>query len=283
MASSKPDIFSYLDYRSFLKDAIERIQAESPVMTFRNFARLAGFSSPNFLQQVIQRKRNLGSANTLATAKAFKLNRHETDFFQSLIGYDQARDLDEKNHFYQKIAKNKRYSTVKTLDKSQFEAFSHWFIPVVRELVTHKDYNGSDAWIADRISPSITATQVAHALETLERLGLIAKNAATGKWNPTEMVISTDSEVADLAFRNYHMAAIQLAHRAVKNIPSRARDIRSVTIGLPKGAYLELKSRLEAVWKDLLSFAGQYRESEIVYQVNMQVFPLTREGKQPRA
>ncbi len=276
---TKPDIFIYLDFRLFLKDAFEAVQAASPKMSFRTFAKKSGFSSPNFLQMVIQGKRNLSSTYAVAAAKAFKLNRQETEFFQNLVGYDQARSLDEKNLFYQKILKNKRYTTVKTLDKSQYEFFSQWYIPVVREMMTHKDFNGESAWIAERIHPKVTPAQVDSAKEILLKLDMIRRNGETGGWSLTDSVISSESEATHLALRNYHMAAIQLAHDSLKVFTPSERDVRSVTIGLSESAFGELKTRLEAVWRGGLGFAGTPQKADAVYQVNLQLFPLTREKK----
>ena len=275
----KPDIFTYLDYRAFLRDAFASLQTAAPRLSYRTFAKKAGFSSPNFLQQVIQGNRTLSSTNAIAASKAFKLNRAETEFFQNLVGYGQARSLDEKNLFYQKILKNKRYTAVKTLDKSQYEFFSQWYIPVVRELMTHPGFSGESGWIAERIFPKVTAAQVESAREVLLRLGLVRQPEAGGGWKLVDPVISTDSDATHLAMRNYHRAAIQLAHDSLKTFSQSERDVRSVTIGLTHAAFAELKAKMETVWKEVLDFAGSQENAEAVYQVNLQLFPLTRERK----
>lgn len=276
---NKPDVFTYLDYRVFLGDAFAALQAASPQLSYRTFAKKAGFSSPNFLQMIIQRTRNLNSTNAVAAAKAFRLSKPETEFFQNLVGYDQAKSIDEKNLFYQRILGNKRYVTIKDLDKSQYEFYSHWYIPVVRELLTHRDFRGESAWIAERIHPRITVAQVEAARELLIKLGMIRRDPASGRWILADAVISTESDTAHLALRNYHMAAIQLAQDALKEFPPDERDVRSVTLGLSESAYTELKARLETVWKEVLDFAGMQQEVDQVYQVNLQLFPLTRKRK----
>jgi uncharacterized protein (TIGR02147 family) len=231
---------------------------------------------------VIQGKRNLSSAYSMVAAKAFKLNKHETEFFRNLVGYDQARNLDEKNLFYQKILRNKRYTNVKTLDKSQYDFFSHWYIPVVRELLTHKDFNGEAAWMAERIFPRVTVAQIEAAVELLRKLDLARRDEATGKWTLSDHVVSTSSEATHLGLRNYHMSAIQLAHDSLKHFGPDRRDVRSVTVGLSEAAFAELKSRMENVWKELMEFAGAQQEADSVYQVNLQLFPLIKAKKDPR-
>ena len=274
---SNPDIFTYIDYRAFLKDAFDALKTGSPRLSFRTFAKKAGFSTPNFLQMIIQGQRNLSSTNVVATARAFKLSKHETDFFQNLVGYDQAKSLDEKNIYYQNILRNNRYASTQTLDKSKYEFLTHWYIPVVRELLVHKGFDGRSAWIAARVFPRITVAQVEAAKTLILKLGLAQFEESTGKWGLVDAVLSTESEVAHLGIRNYHMAAIQLAHDSLKVFGPGERDVRSITIGLSESAYGELKSRMENVWKEVLEFAGTQQEIEKVYQVNFQMFPLTRE------
>ncbi len=275
----KPDIFTYLDFRLFLKDAFEALKAGAPRLSYRTFAKKAGFSSPNFLQMVIHGKRSLNSTYAIAAAKGFKLNKQETEFFQNLVGYGQSRNLDEKNLFYQRILRNKRYTAVKTLDKSQYDYYSHWYIPVIREMLIHKGFDGRSEWIAERIYPRITPAQVDSALALLQALDLVGKDPESGKWRQTDSVVATDSEATSLAIRNYHMAAIQLGHNSLKTFAQRDRDIRSVTIGLSEAGFADLKARLEIVWKEVLDFAGAQSEVEKVYQVNLQLFPLMRERK----
>ncbi len=275
----KPDLFTYIDYRSFLKDEFAFIKSKSRRLSYRIFAKQAGFTSPNFLQMIIQGKRNLNSTHTIGAAKAFNLNKQETEFFQNLVGYNQARSLDEKNLFYQKILRTKRYGAIKAIEKNQYEYFSHWYIPAVRELLTHKNFNLDNAWIAERIFPRITGAQVENAKNLLQSLKLIHWDPALKRWQLRDMVISTESETLNLAVHNYHQDAIQLAKDSVKAFSPEERDIRSVTLGLSAAAFLELKSRMEAFWKELLEFAGTQREADAVHQVNLQLFPLTKESK----
>lgn len=275
----KPDLFTYLDFREFFRDAFRHLKEVSPRLSYRGFAKHAGFTSPNFLQLVIQGERNLSLANLVAAAKAFKLGKLETEFLQLLVGYGQAKTSDEKDHFYQKILRNKRFGSSRLLDRSQYGFFSHWYVPVIRELLTHKDFNGDSAWISERVFPRVTLAQVEGAKKILEDLDLVRWDAGSGTWKQTDTAVRTDTEPTHLALRNYHMAIIQIAHDSLRNFKSNERDIRSITLGLSEAGFQELKSRMEIIWRDLLDFAGTQVEVDKVYQVNLQLFPLVRERK----
>lgn len=272
----KPDVYTYFEYRTFLNDAFEAMRAGTPKLSHRGFAKQLGVSPPNFLQLVIQGKRSLGSTHAVAVARAFKLNKKATEFFLNLVDYEQAKTFEEKKLAYEKALHNKRFAAIKTLDKSQYELFTYWYIPVVRELLMHKEFTGRNQWIADRIFPRITVAQVKSAKALLLKLELMRHDEGTGKWKLANAVISTASEATHLGMRNYHMSTIRLAQASLEAFGNQERDIRSVTIGLSENAYAGLKAKLETVWSEIMEFAGSQQETDKVYQVNMQLFPLTR-------
>ena len=85
MNNPRPLIYAYLDYRNFLKDLFAFKKQESASFSFRNFSRLAGLKSSNFLKLVMDGKRNLSPQSIHQVAKAFKLSKGEADFFETLV------------------------------------------------------------------------------------------------------------------------------------------------------------------------------------------------------
>ena len=78
-----PEIFKYLDYREYLQHAFAALKQHDPKFSFRAFAMAGGISSPNFLKLVLSAKRNLTRASTAKTIAALRLNKQESDFFES--------------------------------------------------------------------------------------------------------------------------------------------------------------------------------------------------------
>ena len=272
----KPDIFAYLDYRKFLGDAFAELKAKHPRTSYRSFAKEAGYTSPNFLQLVIEGKRNLAPALFPGTIRALGCNKQQAEFFTNLVGFGQAKGFEEKNFHYQKILRSRNYVAAKPVEKSQFQYFDQWYHPVVRELLTHKGFTGDLHWIADRVYPRITLAQVEKSVELLQSLGLVKRERGDGRLVHTDSIVATPAEVGHLAVANYHRAVLQLASEAIEEFPQAERDLRSVTLGIPKSAYPALKSKLEDIWRDLLAMAETKAEVEEVLQINLQMFPLTR-------
>lgn len=275
----KTDLFSYLDYRKYLRDAFAELQAGAPKgrgkVSFRSFAAAAGYSSPNLLQLILAGSRDLQAAHVPGTIRALGLNKQEADFFANLVAFDQAAGFEEKNFHYQRMLRSRRHADARPIDKGRFEYLDQWYHPVVRELVAHPGFDGKAAWIAKRVYPRITSAQAEKSLDLLQRLGLVRRDPATGGWAQADAQISTAPEVASLAVANYHRSVLKLAEGAIESFGGEARDLRAVTLGIPKNRFPELKRKMETFWREVLDLASGAGPVEEVYQVNLQAFPLT--------
>lgn len=276
----KPDLFAYLDYRKYLRDAFEAMRAAAPKgkgkASYRSFAKEAGYTSPNLLQLILAGQRELAPANVPGTARALGLNKQETDFFADLVAFERAEGFDEKTFHYQRMLRSRRHAEARPIDKGQFEYLEQWYHPAVRELVAHPAFDGDPAWIAGRVHPRITPAQAERSLDLLQRLGLLKRDPGSGKLAHAETQISTAPEVASLAVANYHRSMLKLAEGSIEAFDAARRDLRAVTLGIPKSKYPELKRKLEAFWRDILEMGEKGGPVEDVYQINLQAFPLTR-------
>src|SRR5262245_51414124 len=106
---TKPHIFDYLDYRLYLKALLGFKKAENLSFSYRAFSRLAVLKSSNFLKLVIDGKRNLTLQTIHRFAKAFGMSKADADFFENLVLFNQAQSVEEKNRFYERIARSKSY------------------------------------------------------------------------------------------------------------------------------------------------------------------------------
>ncbi len=277
---AKPDLFAYLDYRKYLRDAFEALRAAAPrgrgKVSYRSFAQQAGFSSPNLLQLILAGKRDLAPSNIPGTARALGLNRQESAFFSDLVAFDRAEVFEEKNFHYQRMLRSRKHADARPIDKERFEYLDQWYHPAVRELAVHPGFDGDPAWIAHRLQPRITVAQAEKSLELLVRLGLLRRGEADGRYAQTDASISTAPEIASLAVANYHRSVLKLAEASLEAFDGNRRDLRSVTLGIPRDKLPELKRKLEGFWREIQDLGSGPGPVEDVIQVNVQAFPLTR-------
>jgi len=268
-------IYKYLDYRQYLADLYAELAAKDPAMSYRAFARICNSTSPNYLQLIRDRKLNIQDDAITLISSYLDFSKKEDEYFRALIGFDHSKTSELKDTYFKTILRTREYSSISTLTKEHYQFFSHWYIPVVRELVCRPGVVYDSARIAKLIRPAITSGKVERAVDILEKLSLIVKDDKAGCYRQTDKVISTPGEVLSLAISKYHKDVITLGADAIDRFSKPERDIRSVTLGLSQEGFELLKKRMESFWQELLDMGMAERDIDRVYQINLQLFPLS--------
>src|ERR1051326_7050786 len=121
--SEKLDIFEYDHYRQFLRDFYEARKKSAEKLSFRHFARLAGFNSPSFLKMVIDGKRNLSHESIRKFAEALRLNQEEARYFTNLVLLNQAENTEEKGYYAEQLMRSRAYRKRNPLKPTQYDYY----------------------------------------------------------------------------------------------------------------------------------------------------------------
>jgi hypothetical protein len=78
--------------------------------------RAAGLGAPNYLKLVIDGKRNLSSDMAERFARACRLNADGTEYFRTLVAFNQASTDEEKNALHARLSKLARFRSAQRLD-----------------------------------------------------------------------------------------------------------------------------------------------------------------------
>lgn len=272
--SKLPSVYEYTDYRAFLRDHFAASKATKAFYSHRYFARKAGFATSNFVKLVMDGKRNLGPQALEGVVKALQLGRDEAAFFGDLVALDQAESLADRNRAFDRVAANRRFRQARKLEGPLFEYLRHWYFPAVRELSARSDFEEDPRWIAQQILPAITTKQAKAALETLERLGLLVRDER-GRLVRGEPSLTTGHEVRSVVVPAYHRQMIEQAGGSVDRVPPEERDVSALTVCIKQESLEELKQRIRRFREDLLELCDRESEPERVYQLCVQLFPLS--------
>ncbi len=275
-------LFEYMNFRDFLRDFYEHKRQEHSFYSYRLFSQKAGFSSPNFLKLVIDGKRNLSKESVFKCMRALNLTKPETDYFENLVFFNQSQTLDEKNAYLAKLLKHRKKSEPGRIEESEFEYYSAWYHPVIRELATAKDFRDDFRALGKMIIPAISGDEVQKSVQLLLKLGYIVRSEQGG-YEKTSLSLSTGPQVRSVAVANYHKEMLRLASESIERIPAGRRDISSLTLSVSDETYAMLKEKIVAFRRELLSIAEAQPRADIVAQVNIQLFPLSQNfGEQGR-
>lgn len=275
--SWKPDIFGYMDYREYMRDYYEAAKGHTKVVSYRYLARRAGFSSPNFIKLVMDGQRNLGPESVESVAKAFDLDTDEARFFEMLVAFVQASGADQKSEAFEALASIRRFRQARRIDTHMFEYLSHWYNPAVRELAARKDFRLDAEWISKQLWPRVPVAKVRRTLDLLLEMGLIVV-AEDGTVSRGEPSLTTGHEVRSLAVGNFHRQMISRASESIDSVDRERRDISGLTVCIPATLVPELKHRIHQFRESMLEVCDRTGEGQVVYQLNVQLFPLSDEG-----
>jgi len=266
-------IFNYSDFRKYLKDYFEEQKKSTSYFSHRYFAKKAGFSTSNFLHLVMNGKRNLTKQSLMRIALALKLNKSESEYFENLVFFNQAGEIKEKNIFYEKLTAFRKSTFVQAINIDQFDYYSNWYPPVVRETACFNKGLMTEDDIAKIIRPRLTLREIRKSLDLLLRLGLLTRK--DGAYAQSSPLLTTGSEVASTAVAAFHIKTMALAAEAIETVQADKRDISGLTLGITKSNFTKIKKRIQEFRREILAMA-QEESPECVYQINFHLFPLTR-------
>ena len=166
-------ITEYEDYRLYLRDFYEE-RKKTSVFSWREFAKLAGFSSSGYLKLVCDGKTRLSKIGAVKVAPAMGLAGFQADYFCLMVEFCDAPDDTVRMNAYSRMRALAKENGVRILGTEAFGYFSSWVNPTVRELAPiMKGAKPSD--IAKACAPAITVGEARNAIEMMVRIGLLER------------------------------------------------------------------------------------------------------------
>lgn len=276
MADSLPvvDIFAFLDFRQYL-EAYYRARKAADKKFSHRFIGKEGKFDPGLFSKILQGKRDVSVSMVFRLAALLKLNRKETEYFQCLVLYNQARLHSERNHHYEKLIAL-RGAHAKPVEQHQHRFYGKWHYSALRALLDFRATDGSDCdRLARQLVPPVKASDVKEGLELLEKLGL-AERDGSGRYRVRDSLITTGYGNAALNANNFVLESLELAKGAIDRFPATSRNLSTVTFSIPSARYAHYEARIRAFRRELMAEIEKEKGSDIVYQLNLQLFPLSQ-------
>jgi uncharacterized protein (TIGR02147 family) len=271
----KPDIYAYGDYRKFIRDFYRSRKAAGKKFSLQRFAELAGFKTKTFLHKVMNGEKALSSKSILNVAKAMELKQRETEYFEALVHFNEGTTVEEREYYFRRLQSFKYYSGQVRIRANQFAFFSKWYHVVVRELIEILGFDGDFRRLARSVVPHIRPDQAKRSVDLLLRLGLIEKTGG-GRYRQRAADITTGDEVLSVAVQRFQKDTMGLAADAIDRFGLDEREIATLTMGLSARGFETVKKELQTHRKHLVELARNDASAERVYQLNVQLFPVSQ-------
>jgi uncharacterized protein (TIGR02147 family) len=291
------DIFTYTDYRKLLADYYEEHKKNNPGFSYQVFAEKAEFPNRGFLYNVITGLKNLSKSSAVKLSQAMKLTSVEADYFENLVSWNQAKNLRERNYYFEKInaikCRKPGVTLVRELRKDQHEFYSKWYLSAIRSLIDMHPFTDDYAWLAKTCYPPIKPLEAKKAVKLLEKLGLI-KKGADAIYEISDKTITASHEIVQQGYLNFQRQTAGLGLKAIEELPKEKRNVSGLTMGISCATYDKICAEIKIFQTKLQMMVEQDESADNVYQLNFQFFPISnvngivtgrqgrRNDKQPR-
>lgn len=267
------NIYQYLCYREFLRDYYQCKKNQNPSFSYRAFARKAELADQSLYIEVVKNKRKLSDNAIKKFTKGLGLEKNEKNYFELLVRYNQCSDEDDKGLYYRKLLKIKlkNHPDENILCKKAY--YEKWYLPVIREIISEKGFDGNFKSVAKKIYPPLKVEQVKQAIKELIKMGILTQDYKADpklKLTPTPILKKTVNDLQKVL--------IEQSKNAIDDFPSENRHISSMMLPLDHQEYEKVVEYID----DLRNICGNFSyekkgSSPKIYQLNIQFFPRTTE------
>ena len=272
-------VFDFSDYREYLSYYFECAKALNRRYSLRSFSDKLGFSSKDFISRIMKGEKGLTPTSIAKIVSGLQFDENEAAYFEAMVLFCQATNEDERKNYkkrMEEITATYRFTQQMLLTRAyQYEVYSHWYYSAIRSLIGMHGFDGDYEALGARLMPPISGEQARQAVDLLERVALIKKDAK-GNWILNNPAISTGDKVIQQAFINYHKEFINLAKESISTIPGTERNLSSVTLGISEASYKKIVKCINEFRKKISMIANEDEDGGRVFQMNIQIFPLSK-------
>lgn len=272
-----PDLFTYLEYRDFLKDAYEERRKSQPYFSYRFIGNKVGMDS-SYLTRLFQKKLHLGDDLIDRMAYAFGLHNEALEYFRSLVSFNKSKNDAQARIFHDQLMRL-RGVVYHVVREDQEEYFSNWIHAAFRSLLDYHAFDGDFEALGASLSPPVTGEMAKQSVYLLERLGM-ARRTDSGYEILDNHLHSGDNWRND-AIKTFQKSTMELAARSLDEISPTLRDISTMTMNIDAETLGDLKIMVREFQENVAKLVESATSSDRVYQLNIQLFPLSRIVEDP--
>ena len=267
------EIVEYTDYRKDIRDYYEE-RKRCSVFSWQKFAQDAGFSSAVFLKYVCEGKKNLSVGSAGSVASAMGLVGFEQTYFVLMVSYAHAKDDKTKVAAFEERCALANAHKMRVLGNDEFDYFKSWKNPVLRELAPHMP-GAKPLEIAHACNPKISAAEVTETLNFLVKKKFLKKDK-DGNYHQTDKTITmANTDAVPVAARELQRKMGEFAIKAI-DLPLSERTMSGFVLGLTERSYERIRKEMADFYRRVVAIATEEDETERVYRMNMQLFPLSQ-------
>lgn len=274
----RPQIYTYSDHISFLKDWFSFLKKTKNNFSIRTLAQKAEIAS-GYLPMVLAGKRALSEKAFQKILPHLGLNQQEQKFLTLLRQVGEASTHESRIEAVEQMAQLRPYQSANQKDFKVYEYLSKWYYVAIRELVLLNEFQIDPAWIQSRLGHKLSKQEIEEAVQFLIEHKFIVQNAE-GKWTHDKTDLDCKEGIFKISLGEFHRQMLTLAGIAIEKTPRDQRYILGHTVAISPQDFEKIRAILEESVMKLKDLNHSKETRSDVYHIEIAAFPLTKcEGK----
>lgn len=271
----KVEISKYKSYRTFIRDWF-RLKKARRNFSFRQFSKLLGLSSPNYMQLVMNGERTLSLTLAKKVASVMKLSNPESEYFTTLVELEQSTDLAKKRTIEKKLASSLRVLRTSWLSEAQKEIVEGWQHMLIRELVFFPDFQMDINWMQDKVDALISIEEIERSVELLIKAGHWFQDENLN-WKARDVVLDTGDTILTRELVNkYHVSTFGKWSEILPDVSVDMREIGIVQIPISQKKIPDLKLRIRAFQDEIIGWLQSETDADTLVQLGTYLMPFKK-------
>jgi uncharacterized protein (TIGR02147 family) len=280
----RPELSEFVDYRKYLLAFYEFKKHETKdrlrPYSFSDFSAAANIKSPNYLKLIIEGKRNLSKDMNLKFSKALEHNRLQSKEFDLLVCYCQEKDPMQRNQNLKELSEFRAKRSIEngSINQQTWEQVSNWLVWVLHAMVEQKNVEFTPEKLRTLLRGQVNEAQIQMALKKLVDSGDIIIDPITRIPRKTSKMMSGLDSIPPELVRKIQSELIYLGLESLHKYGPHEREVSGFTLAMTDKEYewarFELRKLRKKIQQEIL-MNREETQGDRVYQVNIQLFPIT--------
>lgn len=265
-------IYAYTDYREYIRDFLIEKQKKNTKYSSRCAAEKCGVPSGTFTR-ILKGTRGIGPSLLPKFINWLGLKHREAHYFQILVKFQHSTATIDRDNFYEELL-TYRSQMRHLIPEDKFHFFEQWYHIALYELMKILSKSSQPEQIGALLEPPVSGTKIQKAIEVLEKAGFI-KNSPQG-FSPVDNFLSTGDTWESAAIHAFQKIMCSLGTESLDRFPKNERDISTLSMGLSEESFRKVVDVIRDARQKIKEIEKMDSAAERVYQINFQVFPLSR-------
>ena len=271
------DIYTYREYRLFLQDRLTDMRKKDRSLNYRTIATSLGLKSAGHITQILKGTAALSAKVLPRVIDFLGLTAREERYFRILVTYEQSGTFTEKRTALRELLDFRTPGAVRVTE-TQNAFYEHWFVPVIRDILSTMQFSGNFKDLAAAVVPAITVDEAQQAIRALEALGLVIKNES-GIYQATATLLEAPEDAHTALIRaDYAARMIDRGRESLDRFDRSERTISWAGFSVSEESYRLIADEIHAFQERVLEITKADDHPDRVYHMNIQCFPVSRKG-----